>query len=158
VGFCNLRKGPPQTDIGLAALPKVMECLEDKRPRVRLAATGAMAGIARKVKHTKGKFPPAAIRCLIAALRDKDARVAANAIYALSNAGEQAQEAIPAVVTSLKHRDSGVRFSAVRHLRDFGPEAKIAVPALKRALKDEDEYVRIEAAETLAVLGAKKVK
>src|SRR6266436_172939 len=98
------------------------EALKGDNAELRREAITAMGAL--KVKD--------AVPDLIAALKDKDAKVRAKAAESLwSVGGADTAEAIPALLPLLNDKDISVRLSTAGALGQIGPEAKAAVPALK---------------------------
>lgn len=100
---------------------------------------------------------------LIAALKDREARVRSSAADALSSFVSttdisDVQSAIPDLISLLKDPDASVRASAASTLRIFDyqegkPTAKLAESELFVALRDPDAKVRARAASTLGDIG-----
>jgi len=53
--------------------------------------------------------PPAAVKGLMEALKDKDAEVRKNAAISLGRIGKEAKDAVPALAAALKDSDTDVR-------------------------------------------------
>lgn len=94
-----------------------------------------------------------ALEPLIAALKDKDAKVRWLAVSALTDIGdERAVESVSvAVIAALKDDDTDERLRAAVHLGE-NPDAR-AVEPLIAALKDKDANVRMEAVSALGDIG-----
>src|SRR5882724_6653151 len=119
----------------------------------REALTGDDAELRREAITAMGALKlKDAVPELIAALKDKDAKVRAKAAESLwSVGGADTTEAIPALVPLLKDKDANVRLNTAGALGQIGPEAKAAIPALRETLKDSDVYVRAQAATALGL-------
>jgi HEAT repeat protein/tetratricopeptide (TPR) repeat protein len=96
---------------------------------------------------------------LVTDLKDKNAKVRAEALRRLTGMGDAAKPAIPAVVETLGDSDAKVRYRAVIVLGNLwsgienGPEIEAAVPSLVKLLKDNDEYTRRRALHALRMIG-----
>jgi HEAT repeat protein len=74
-------------------------------------------------------------------LRDKDARVRAQAAAALAETGPLAQPAVENLISIVQTgRDDWARLQATRALASMGPEARAAVPALVERLRQEKDF------------------
>ena len=73
------------------------------------------SGRSRRSAHV-GKADPAAIPALAGALKDRDARVRAEAVLALLNVGPAAKEAVPALEEACRDKDATVRTYAEQAL------------------------------------------
>lgn len=109
---------------------------------------------------SSGQQPAAAdVSALVSELKDKEAKVRAEAVRRLTGLGEAAKPAAPALVEALGDSDAKVRYRAVIALGNLwsgggsGPEIEKAVPALVRLLKDKDEYTRRRAMYALRMIG-----
>jgi tetratricopeptide (TPR) repeat protein len=98
---------------------------------------------------------------LVKQLKDKEARVRAEAARRLTSLGVEAREAVPALAQGLRDSDAKVRYRCVIALRGLwsgaerGPDIEAAVPSLVELLKkkDEDIYTRRRAVDALRILG-----
>ncbi len=79
---------------------------------------------------------------LIAAVKDRDARVRALSAQAIGEIGPSAVAAVPSLVALLGDSEEGSRNSACIGLAGIGPAAREALPALRRALSDPSADVR----------------
>jgi hypothetical protein len=90
------------------------------------------------------------------ALKDPDATIRRQAVYALGATGAEAAEAaeaIPALArVMLEDRDHATRVGAALALSKLCPATRSAVPALGKALVEQDSEVRMHAALTLSRL------
>src|SRR5262249_34125338 len=93
------------------------------------------------------------VAALVAALKDKEAYMRAEAASILADMGAKADAAAPALVAALADPIGFVRSEAAKALGKIGPNAKPAVPELVKLLKDPDEGVRWAAAHGLAGIG-----
>jgi len=102
-----------------------------------------------------GEIGPKARRAipdLIAALKDQDANLRADAITALAEI--EPKEAVPILIeAAIKDKHGGVRSAAIRMLKKMDPEA--AVPALTEALDSDDSGIRRSAIDGLEEIGPK---
>ncbi len=139
----------------------LVDRLESPLPRVRHEALGHLRDV-KQERHVAVWAPRAA-----ALLRDPDALVRSEALWALASAAGLAAGEIDKVVAALDDPDRNVRRSAVRAIGEIGHRkqavpaaskarvAAVARPALTAAMeKDEDADVRSEARRALASLGA----
>lgn len=124
--------------IGVAAVPSLLEALRDPDSRVRFAITSAL----RQIGH------PATMPGLLEALRDPDSRVRGVAAEALEQIGAAA---VPGLLVALRDRAWDVRQAAARTLGQIGDAA--AVPGLREALHDQNLDVRSEAVRALGQIG-----
>ncbi|RKY29568.1 MAG: hypothetical protein DRP68_07185, partial [Candidatus Omnitrophota bacterium] len=159
-------------EIGVPAIPYLIEALKDKDSNVRKAAVEALGKI-----DSKKAVPP-----LIEALKDENWDVRSTAAEVLGKIGSQ--EAIPHLIETLKNENNYVRYKAAEALVKIGPPAifsliealkheywyvrqaavyalggigsQKAVPPLIEALKDEDWHVRLIAAKALGGISSEK--
>lgn len=126
-----------------AAVPHLIECLNDKPP-VRLAAVKALGEC--------GKDSNAAFAAVYAAKKaDPDETVRQAATTALDKLGPAAK--LPAHIEALSSRDAESKIQAAKEIAKLRIVTPQATDALKLALKDEDGKVRIQAAKSLFLLG-----
>ena len=126
-----------------SAAPALIAALDDREPRLRLAAVGALRGM---------EPPPADARAALAGrLHDADTDVRAQAADALGHFGASA---VPDLVTAFDDPDPSVRASAASALRFIGAPARTAARALVARLGDPAAAVRVNAAAALAAVGA----
>jgi HEAT repeat protein len=120
-----------------AAVPALMEALNDKASSIRKAAAGALGNIGAE----------AAVPALTKALRDTDGKVRWQAADALGRIGPKAHRAVPALMEALKDKEPSMRGIAADALGGIGESyAAAAVPSLQQAvLKDTDHSVRLTA-------------
>jgi len=128
--------------IGLAALPGLLQALGKPEKHVRREAIWALVRMASAAKE--------AVPALAGALRDSDLKVRLGAAQALGAIGPDASAAIPSLIECLK--DSNLIFCrlAAQALTRLGPDA---VPALQQASRSADKFVRREAKWALSHLG-----
>lgn len=120
-------------EMGLEALPALVEALGHKEAPVRYWAATGLGNIGPNAKQ--------AIPALSQALEDASASVRTSAALALWKIDHRS-EAITALVEVLKDPSSAARLRAVQTLGGIGPDAKQAFPAVEAALKDQDGYVK----------------
>jgi len=130
-------------NIGSAAVPTLVDLLEDPAMSVRLVATRKLGDI--------GPQAELAIPALINILKRSNSFMTVPITHALGNIGAPA---IPALARALKDSDAGFRARAAEALGEAGGVAASAVPDLILALKDSDPYVRSSAATALSSIGA----
>ena len=129
-----------------AAVPALIQALQDQYSDVRNNATGAL-----------GRIGKDAVPALIQALQDQNLEVRFRAAYALRQIGtsEAIKAAVSALMQLFRHQNKYVRVDAAGSLGQIGtPEAiKAAVPALIHLLQDQDVNVRRDAAGALGQIG-----
>lgn len=95
---------------------------------------------------------------LIAKLKDKDAKVRAEAAKEIGYIGSVkaafTKSAVAPLIDVLKDSDANVRKEAASALGEIKPDRKLAIPALTEMLKDKDNGVRAAAATALGNFGA----
>lgn len=127
-----------------AALPVLVEALDDREPSVRLVA-------AARLRQMDAAAALAADR-LAARLADDDSRVAEAAASALLRIGPPA---VPVLSRQLSATQPAVRRLALTVLAELGPAAAPARPHIESCLKDADPHVRKLAEAILARLPAR---
>lgn len=134
-----------------AAIPALLESLQDWQAEVRKAAADALGNIGPTAKE--------AVPDLTRLLRDKESGVRGFAARALGKIGSEAKPAIRAL-TELLHdepmdgvgpKTGHVCDIAAEALQQIGPEA--AIPALRDLLSDEGAEARRSAAKGLGLFG-----
>ena len=130
-----------------------------------------------------GKTDPTSLKALTGALKDSEASVRQQALYALQNQRGDLSAILPSLVELtkdkdlnirqqiiwmfaragasgaphladlLKDADVNVRAQAIQTLRNMGKNAEKAIPAIKEAVKDENANVRLHAMLALASIG-----
>lgn len=124
---------------GPMVVTTLAKALDDPDERVRIAALGALRGVA--------PFSKKALPKIIAMMKDKNAAIRHKAIGVIVELGPEAKEAVPALIEALSDPDPGIpgKISSVRAyamlaLRQIGPEAKEAADILLKLndLKDEE--------------------
>jgi HEAT repeat protein len=121
-----------------AAVPALIEALDDPEPLVRLSAADALG----KVGPAAGDAVPKLAEML---KTDEPVRV----IKAIRKMRGVNLPAIPALVEALEHPDAEVRENAAEALGEIGPAARDAAPALEALREDPSEKVRQEGARAL---------
>jgi HEAT repeat protein len=127
------------TRIGPVAFPRLTGLLEEKNPRLRLAAAAALAGGGRE-----------AVPLLTRALKDDDPGVRRRAAGSLGDLGRRgkdetvsAREAVPALIELLKDEVETVRQAAAATLGRLGPGARPALAALTGIYRDRGQVQQI---------------
>src|SRR5262249_49181215 len=113
-------------------------------------------GLDSRAAEQEGKLAAlrkADVAALVAALKDNEVFVRAEAASILAERGAKADAAVPALIAALADAIGLVRSEAAKALGKIGPEAKPAVPELIKLLKDPDEGVRWAAGHGLAGIG-----
>ncbi len=129
-----------------AAIPALIERLEDEKWHVRRAAATALTSMG----PTAGPAVPA----LTKALTDEEWQVRRVAAEALASIGTASKPAVPALIELLGDEEWQARRAAAEALAAIGPASASAVPSLIVALDDEEWHVRRRAAEALAAIGS----
>lgn len=122
-----------------AAVPRLIECLDDPNPEVR-----------REAAKTLGKAGEvSAVEPLIRKFTDPDPVVREWAAEACGEFGPRAVAAVPGLTRLLTDEAVKVRRDAVRSLGQIGPPAAGAAAAIEKLVFDPEEIVRKAAAEAL---------
>ncbi|OAI41462.1 hypothetical protein AYO40_03125 [Planctomycetaceae bacterium SCGC AG-212-D15] len=125
--------------------PALIRAIKDPDAKVRRNAADALG------KVDTGDDTVAA---WLAALRDKDAEVAAVAGAALKDSGKVKKEHIPLLTDAVKNGAPEARKYAVVLLAGVGEESLDAVKAVGQAIEDDNKAVRLEAVQALGKFGA----
>ncbi len=120
--------------VGVSAVPVLIEALKDSDEDVRRASAEALGKIQ----------DPQAVPALIQTLKDSDKDVRQASAEALGKIGDS--QAVPALIQTLKDSEWDVRRASAEALVQIG---KPAVPTLIQTLKDSSEDVRRLSAEAL---------
>jgi HEAT repeat protein len=126
----------------VAALPALIEALDDKEVNRRLGSMKALCSLEAAAKP--------AVPALIRLLTDPEAEVREQAAVTLGAIGPEARAAVPALIRALRDKSTDVRWSAADALARMGPAAKEATPHLLVALKGDDHRLRAMAASALS--------
>lgn len=126
--------------IGVSAVPALVETLKDQDSEVRIQALVTLAGMEPE--------PSEATPSLKAALKDKEGKVRLTAVHIL---WEKSKDpiAFDTLIELLRDRDSAARDSAALFLAEVQPKHKATVPALLKALTNPELSNRIRAAIAL---------
>lgn len=156
-------------EIGVLAIPVLIDALGDEDWRIRLFATDVLGEIADsdatnaltealhdpewrvrwRAAEALGKVGnTAAVSDLCEALRDSTKDVRISAAWALGRIGNE--QAVPHLIRLLHERDWRVRWAAAEALWVIGAAA---APFLVEVLRDRDDYVRRAAIRALAEIG-----
>jgi hypothetical protein len=127
--------------MGSAAVPSLVQALEDPEPGVRALACYGLSRIGRSAAE--------AAPALVRRLNDRELQIASQAANALLQIGPPAT---PALVRALSDPDPITRYHAARTLGSMGHSARSAVPELVVAAHDIDPSVRREARNALRIL------
>jgi HEAT repeat protein len=135
--------------LGLPAVPQLIEAMEDRNSKVRLAAV--------RVTGLIGPEANTAVPTLAKLVNDSNGEVRVEAVSALSIMGPNKKLAIPALIGALNDSNRGpkpgmtvyVKENAARVLGEIGPEARAAVSPLTKLLSDTNSYAREQAAIAL---------
>lgn len=128
-----------------AAIPALIEWLEDEQWHVRRAAATALTSMG----PTAGPAVPA----LTKALADEEWQVRRVAAEAVAAIGPASKPAVPALIKLLGDEEWQARRAAAEALAAIGPASASAVPPLIVVLDDVEWHVRQQAAEALAAIG-----
>ena len=135
-----------------AAVPALVQRLEDDNAYVRIAAAVALWKIKRH---------GSAVPTLLAELKNDDWKIRHYAVGGLGDiAGKKnADSVVPALTMSFEHDEhTSVRHYAAGALSKFGSQAESAVPALTKALNDEDQDIQQAARRAIDVIRAQDAK
>jgi HEAT repeat protein len=127
----------------VAAVPALIEALQDDDQTVTLAAAHALARIA-----------PAATTALIPLIKER--RVGRWAVLIISEAGTAAAPAVPALRAALADADDEFARDIIQALGNIGPDASEAVPDLIKIAEDEDSNLRLTAVLALGNIRARE--
>ncbi|MHB0939456.1 MAG: HEAT repeat domain-containing protein [Armatimonadota bacterium] len=123
---------------GPAAVPPLLEALQDKNPSIRRAAARALGNIGDS----------SAVEALLQLAKERDRQVRESAISAL--AAIQDERTAPVMLAALRDADADIRSAALGFFE--GRDISAFVPELSRMLADPDEYVRSRAVDVLAAV------
>lgn len=126
--------------LGAAAIPTLIEGLEQEKCRTRLA-------------YILGRFGPAAeasVDALAKLVDDENPETRQEAVIALGRIGPAGKAAVPVLVEALKNRDAAACYAVCFALGSIGPGAVQAEDTLVEALADEDETLAFFSALALA--------
>lgn len=120
-----------------AAVPVLVELLEDKDDQVCFYAANALGLLGHEAKP--------AVPTLIKMLSHPDVFHRRNAVHTLAAIGSEAPSAVPALIEALNDRDEEALVIdwAVLALGFIGPEAKEAVPNLIELLKSDKATIEM---------------
>jgi HEAT repeat protein len=124
--------------VGPAAVPGLIDALEDPQPRVRALACYALSRMR--------PAPPEAAPALARRLTDPELQIAGQAAHALQQIGTPA---VPHLIQVLQEADPRGRQHAALALGAMGRQGQPAVPTLLAALEDEEGSVREQARKAL---------
>lgn len=126
--------------IGVAAVPSLIQALQDKERAVKVYAIGALSEIGG----------PAAVSSLMEVLESENEEwsIRDNAAEALGKIGDIA--AVPGLIRTLSYNDESVRREAARALRQIGSNA---VPQLVEALRSAEGDLRRRITAQLRSIG-----
>jgi len=128
-----------------AAVPSLIDLLQDSEPEVRWNAAQALGTIGPEAR--------AAVPALIERLKDLDADVREHSAESLGLIGRDAEPAVAALIDTLQDKNARVRRDAARSLGQLGSAARPAIPALTQLKKDESDRVREAAIKSLHQIG-----
>jgi len=148
--------------MGSAAIPELVQALEDQNPLIRINAAWFLATIRPPVLEEVFELEKL--------LDDKNGGVRMNAAGAIGKIGEGAHEVLSGLTKALEHEDANVRFTAAEAIsfislrslasterfltsREYIAGLKEALPALIRALNDNNKDVRSWVIRTLGRIG-----
>jgi HEAT repeat protein len=161
-----------------AAVPALLETVDDPDPQVRKVAEhaltdvvgpGALPALLRATKDKRPKVRAGALNGLgicheqgkiivplvLAGLSDEDAQVRRMAAWAAGGFHEHGKELVPALVQALKDRDSGVKNQAVLALGMFHPNMEAVCPALLQVIREGDRVPRDSIIQSLRHLAVR---
>lgn len=133
---------PQNAEAKKQAVARLVEAVQDKNPRVRVAAARALVDIAPDQEGTRAAF--------VQLLNDAEPAVIGAAQQEFSKLGPAAVGELVQVLSA-----PGARIDVLlATLTELGPTAKAAAPQVAKLLNDERAETRGEALFTLASLGA----
>lgn len=172
---------PDDEDAIAAALPRLMEGLDNERPGVRAGVAQVLGGLGPKAAEAVeplrallddanasvrseaagalgriGAKDPETIAALTKSLTDPNPLVRYASLFALGNSGKAAAEVQPAIQQKLESGDAFEAAVAAWALVKIAPESadvEAATPKLMSILGHPSPAVRMEAAKTLAEIG-----
>jgi HEAT repeat protein len=115
-----------------AAVPSLIELLDDQYVYLRLASADALG----EIGPSEPSVLPALTRVMNESLDDDLTRTAAQAL------GQIGEAALPALTSALRSPDFVVRCRAAMSLGEMGSAAAAAIPDLERTSTDDDPDVR----------------
>lgn len=151
VALQDLRERPASV---LAALVVVVQEKEEPNEKVRQVAVAMLRELRRDFKQPNPPLSKEALPALVAALKDSDATVRADAAFALGEfiKDDGIKTAIAPLFEALRDKDEGVRASAADTLSRIGtPAVDVLVAGLRNKEKEKD--VRKLSAESLGRMG-----
>jgi RNA polymerase sigma factor (sigma-70 family) len=128
-----------------AAVPDLIEALQDQDKWVRSAAASALGNIGPKAR--------AAVPALIKRLNDPDTNFQLGYVIGLKGAAQDSPEVIPVYQKLLLERDSTTRSWIASALGEMKVEQEKAIKLLVDTLQDENDNVRGRAAASLGQIG-----
>jgi HEAT repeat protein len=145
----RILEGEKGSAIRSPAIGALAMAMSDGNPLVRCASASALGVI--------GRGSNLALRVLISAMKDADAKVRVRATLALAQVGTRTREEkvliIPELVQALKDPVPHVRVAAALGFVFYADEAPEVVPILVNAISDREPSVRGEALYALARFG-----
>ncbi len=132
-------------DIGLAALPALVEGLHHEDNEIRVGVLYAIGELGSDASVTASE--------VIELLDDDEPRVRRAAVSTLGKIGADPDEAIPALIDAMSDTDQFVREEAVDSLMEYGASAKPVIPDIIEALGDTNSKVRSSAAHIFKKIG-----
>jgi HEAT repeat protein len=133
----SLRKWDTRQDV----MPVVERALASRSARLRAETL---------VQLSLMKLGPAGMKLAAKGLDDADAKVRADAAWALGSYQQEAALHVPALARRLTDTNQAVRVSAAKALGEIARRPDVAVPGLSAALSDKAPEVRRQAALSLA--------
>src|SRR5262249_6230774 len=128
---------------GKAAVPALIEALQDKDGLVQCRAAGALGKIGPEARDAG----PALRRAF---RKSGDFFLRAAVVEALGRSGKPG---VAALIDALESKNEFIREQAAAGLGKIGSEAREAVPALLEMLKKDDEKDRVRACQALGKIG-----
>jgi HEAT repeat protein len=162
-------------NIGLPAVPSLVELLEDPDFQLRRSVIVALASMGPRAKsvipclltqleslsvtdriealRAIHRIDPTDQRAAIRLSHDDIPWVRMQVANELGNLGPMAEDASAVLIQMLQDENDGVQSMAATSLFWFGPRARDAVPTLRKILREgKDDWVRQQAALTLTVI------
>ncbi len=135
-------------DAAAGAAEALRDALDDKDPDIRVLSMEAL-------DEVDPDWIESSIDFLVGATADRDARVAARALYELSMLGPLAKKALPDVLLVLKQSaiSNSIRRMAIQAAVEIDPDCPAVVTALRETLRSDTPGISIWAAQALGTCG-----
>jgi HEAT repeat protein len=133
-------------EAAVAAIPALMEALDDPEPYTRNTAANALGLI--------GPGAADAVPAIIRMLDDPDGVARVGAANGIGLMGVAATPAVPVLLRMIEDESQDIRVAATFALQNLGPHAAAAAPRLTISLREgKTHWVRAASANALAAMG-----